>query len=342
MMLRKPQQRIPPLALYLFLVLLGWGVSVWLPVQAATSGGETVVAEREIGGMDGNDDAPPPAPYYQSGEKGWFWYENPPAKPAKRKKPEPEPVQAVAVTAQPSTPAKPEEDPNDPLVQMKRVQESIDRAQARAVLNPTPANVQAFMVVNAQAQAQAAQFAETWQQVLWQTPQLDYRTVKPADDQAIHAYNDAKLAINEQFLRQASQQYGLFFFFRSTCPYCHKLAPILKQFAATYGFHILPVSLDGKGLPEFPAFQTSQQIALELKVEAVPAIFLVEPKKRDIQPISYGFITWDELRTRIYTVLNKHSANPQQAQQDANERYLQAQPNPIRQSQPMTAPEVRP
>ena len=336
MRLRKSQQRIPPLALYFLLVLLCWGVLAWLPVQAAPAG------KQDSGVGDGSDaELAPPTPYYQSGEKGWFWYEQPPVKP---KKPQPKPVEATPAqaAASPHAPAKLTEDPNDPLVQLKQVQEAIERAQARAVLNPTPANVQAFMVVNAQAQAQAARFAETWQQVLWQTPQLDYRTVKPADDQAIHAYNDAKLAINEQFLREASQQYGLFFFFRSTCPYCHKLAPILKQFAETYGFHIVPVSLDGKGLPEFPEFQTSQQIALELKVEAVPAIFLVEPKKRDIQPISYGFITWDELRTRIYTVLNKHSANPQQAQQDANERYLQAQPNPIRQSQPMLTPEVTP
>lgn len=289
-----------------------------------------------------NADSPPPAPYYQSGEKGWFWYEQPPAKPVRQEKPEPQPLATTPPTVAAATvPAKPEEDPNDPLVRMKRVQETIERAQARAVLDPTPANVQAFMVANAQAQAQAARFAETWQQVLWQTPQLDYRLVKPADDQAIHAFNDARLAINEGFLREASQQYGLFFFFRSTCPYCHKLAPILKQFAATYGFHIMPVSLDGQGLPEFPEFQTSQQIALELKVEAVPAIFLVEPKKRDIQPVSYGFITWDELRSRIYTILNKHSANPQQAQQDEHERYLQAQPNPIRQPTRIT-PEARP
>lgn len=334
MMQRQRQQRIPPLALYLLLVLLGWCVLAWLPVQAgieADSGSEEI-------------ETPLPAPYYQTGEQGWFWYEQPPVKPEQRKRLEPKPSPAAptpVAVAVPPVPAKPEEDPNDPLVQMKQVQEAIDRAQARAVLNPTPANVQAFMVVNAQAQAQAAQFAETWQQVLWQTPQLDYRTVKPADDQAIHAFNDAKLAINEQFLREASQQYGLFFFFRSTCPYCHKLAPILKQFAATYGFQIMPVSLDGKGLAEFPDFKTSQQIALELKVEAVPAIFLVNPRKRDIQPISYGFITWDELRSRIYTVLNKHSANPQQGQQDGNERYLQAQPNPIRQFQPMT-PEARP
>lgn len=160
-----------------------------------------------------NADSPPPAPYYQSGEKGWFWYEQPPAKPVRQEKPEPQPLATTPPTVAAATvPAKPEEDPNDPLVRMKRVQETIERAQARAVLDPTPANVQAFMVANAQAQAQAARFAETWQQVLWQTPQLDYRLVKPADDQAIHAFNDARLAINEGFLREASQQYGLFFF----------------------------------------------------------------------------------------------------------------------------------
>lgn len=311
---RHARQRILPLSRYGLLALAGWVVLAWLPGQAGLAAD---AASEESA-------APPPAPYYQTGAQGWFWYEQPPVQP---KKPQPKPVVPTAVAVPPPVQVKPAEDPSDPLVQMKQVQEAIERAQARAVLDPTPANVQAFMVANAQAQAQAARFAETWQQVLWQTPQLDYRLVKPADDQAIHAFNDAKLAINEQFLREASQRYGLFFFFRSTCPYCHKLAPILRQFAATYGFHILPVSLDGKGLPEFPAFQTSQQIALELKVEAVPAIFLVEPNKRDIQPISYGFITWDELRTRIYTVLNKHSANPQQAQQDDHNRYLQAQPN---------------
>ena len=75
MRLRNFQQRIPPLALYGLLVWLGWGVLAWLPVQAAP------VGKQDSGVGDGSDaELAPPAPYYQSGEKGWFWYKQPPVK----------------------------------------------------------------------------------------------------------------------------------------------------------------------------------------------------------------------------------------------------------------------
>lgn len=322
----------PPLPLYLLLVLLAWLACACVPVAAATgpTGTDTTTATTTVpAGTDAAEALPtlPPTLYYKAGEKGWFWYEQTPTKPAK-KKPQ-EPKQVVAAAAVPAAPSpKPEEDPNDPLVRMKLFQEELERIQARAVLDPTPANVQAFMLINAQTQARAGKFAEVWQQVLLGTPQLDYRLVKPVDDAAIHAVNDAKLVINEEGMRAASKEYGLFFFFKSTCPYCIKIAPVIKQFSAQYGFHVVPVSLDGAGLPEYPEFKSGQQAGIALKVESTPAIFLVNPKKRDIQPISYGYITWDELRTRIYTVLNKRSANPLQAQEQQYNHYLQSQPTP--------------
>jgi len=48
------------------------------------------------------------------------------------------------------------------------------------------------------------------------------------------------------------KDHRLVFFFASTCQYCHKQAPVLKQWAAREGAIIEAYSFDNKSLPSFP------------------------------------------------------------------------------------------
>ncbi len=53
-------------------------------------------------------------------------------------------------------------------------------------------------------------------------------------------------------IRQLAQHSGLFFFYRSTCPYCQRFAPIVRDFSERYGITVIPISTDGYALPSFP------------------------------------------------------------------------------------------
>jgi conjugal transfer pilus assembly protein TraF len=92
------------------------------------------------------------------------------------------------------------------------------------------------------------------------------------------------------------------FFFRSDCPYCHQLAPALKMLSRQYGIEILPVSLDGGGLPEFPNPRANTGQAKALGVQRVPAVFIASRKTGDMAPIGYGVMSVSEIMSRIFVL----------------------------------------
>ena len=80
-----------------------------------------------------------------------------------------------------------------------------------------------------------------------------------------------------------------------------KLAELVAA-AKPRGIEILPVSLDGGTLPEFPHPKTDTQVASELGVSTVPSLFLVDPQNRNVIPLGSGVMSADELADRIYVL----------------------------------------
>ena len=54
--------------------------------------------------------------------------------------------------------------------EIEAFREYADELKHRAILDPTPENVQAYMEVNTQMAQMAARFSAVWQRVLFQTP----------------------------------------------------------------------------------------------------------------------------------------------------------------------------
>lgn len=237
--------------------------------------------------------------YYDRHGEGWFWYQDPPPTA-----PEGAPPKAPA-DSRPNTSIDPPMDPpTGPLAALAAFQRQLDVARARAVLHPTAAHVKAYLVLNQQALARAGAFAQAWQRVVWTTPALDTRLTYPVNDQAVQAFHDGQLRRVDAFLRETAQRYGLFFFFKASCAFCQRLAPVLKAFAEAYGFAVTAVSLDDGALPEFPRPRRNTDAALRLHVDTVPAVFLVEPRRRTLHPVAFGYVSGTELRQRIFTLLN--------------------------------------
>lgn len=230
--------------------------------------------------------------YYHHHAEGWFWYQDPVP-----------PQTPVAPPAKPPAPA-------DPLEMMTAFQKQIEVAKARAILEPTDDNVKAYLQLNQMAINRAGEFAQAWQRVVWITPDLDTRLSHPVNDQAVQVFNDEKLRRVDEFLADTARTHGLFFFFKGSCPFCHRFAPVLKAFAETYGFRIVPISLDGGTLPDFPAPRNNADIAERLNVDTVPAVFLVNPRDRSIHPVAFGYVSDSELKQRITTLMSGQAASP--------------------------------
>jgi conjugal transfer pilus assembly protein TraF len=73
----------------------------------------------------------------------------------------------------------------------------------------------------------------------------------------------------------------------------------LKHFAASHGWSVLAVSLDGGTLPEFPEAKRDNGIAKRLQIGHVPALIALHPKTQKLIPLAYGMISESEIEERV-------------------------------------------
>jgi len=191
------------------------------------------------------------------------------------------------------------------------MQKRLDELKRIAVMNPTDANLIAYMRYQRMVMNKSEAFAERWQRLVWTVPDLDYAlTGRPTNAMAISAYDAQQRDRQAQTIRNLATTHGLLFFFRSDCPYCHRLAPILKRFEQDFGMTVFAVSLDGRGLPEYPNPQPDNGIAARLNASIVPALYLTAPSRREIQPVGFGVMALTDLIERIATLAPKPHPEP--------------------------------
>ena len=237
--------------------------------------------------------ADPNGTYWLRNREGWFWYRDPPAsvKPPK------------AVPPPPSRPAE--------LVEFEAMQQRLDELKRVAVMNPTDTNLVAYMRYQRFVMNKSEVFAERWQRLVWTVPELDYGlSGRPTNSMAIGAFDEQQQIRQAQVVRNLASTHGLLFIFRSDCPYCHRFAPILKRFEQEFGMTVFPVSLDGRGLPEYPNPQTDNGIATRLNASVVPALYLTAPSKRQIRPVGFGVMALTELLERIAALAQDPREDP--------------------------------
>ncbi|MFQ5469733.1 MAG: conjugal transfer protein TraF [Gammaproteobacteria bacterium] len=242
--------------------------------------------------------AAPSEQWFDRHAEGWFWYVVPPVE-EENDKAEDTPATAIPVPALSDPKA-------NPKAELKAFQEKLENAQALAIMQPTDKNVAAYLHLQKQAMDNSQRFAEVWQRVVWVTPELDHTLVRPTSPKAVNAYYDTRNENRERHLQQFAQTHGLFYFFRESCPYCQRFSPILKSFAKRHGFHVTAITLDGGPSPGFPDPRMDNGSARRFGVNTVPAVYLIEPRSRSVQPVSFGLIGPSELEERVTTLIDKN------------------------------------
>jgi len=223
--------------------------------------------------------------FWQSQEDGWFWYQDPEEEME-------EPPEAIV-------------DKMQQLKSTEQVQEALNFLRDQAILRPSETSLMRYQYAQQWAMRKSTIFADTWKRVVYQTPDLDYSLKRPTNNAAIKVHKAERRRSDQEYIAQLVKEgSGLFFFFESTCPYCQKMAPTLKTFSQLTGMKVLPITLDGKGLPDYPNPRVDSGQAEMMKATTVPAIFIVSPdNKHPIVPIAYGVISLSEIATRITDIM---------------------------------------
>jgi conjugal transfer pilus assembly protein TraF len=224
--------------------------------------------------------------YYDDRERGYFWYEVEPERSEVDELKKEEHQSGVSMLS--------------PREILKKQGEDWEDSLATAMLKPTDkAAMEEYLKKTFAINAQAATFSANFKKMIWTNPEFDSTLQRPVTTQAITAKSQARFKGNESSLEEIAQEKGLVFFFRSDCPYCHRFAPILKKFTDRFGFTVIPVSLDNKGLPDFPYPKPNIELGKKLNVSVVPALFLIEPDSNTVATVGYGFNDWQTLTNKV-------------------------------------------
>lgn len=230
------------------------------------------------------------AQFYEKHAEGWHWYESILTEQEKKSETEPETSQQTPQTL------------DDPVQQMQAVRHAIEHALNKAILQPTTANVKNYILLQNRLSNQSSLFADVWQRVLLDNPGLNYALIHPTNTLAKQIDLDLQHQKENGAIAKLAQESGLFFFYSSSCLYCRKFAPILKRFALQHRLIIVPITIDGKFLPEFPNSKIDKGQAAKFKVVVEPSLFAVNPYTGKAYPVSQGLISEYDLRKRILDI----------------------------------------
>ncbi len=223
------------------------------------------------------------SPFFERHAEGWHWYQSLSDNKVEEKT---EKTDQISLTPTPTE-------------KIESQRKEIEQKLHTAIVEPTRENLMAYIIAQKALMDQSQRFSESWQRVVMTTPALDESLVHPVDQNARHVYYGEKNKELTKRIQALAQEYGLFFFFKKECPYCHHFAPVVKHFAEKHGWSVLAISLDGGVLPEFPHARRDNGIASRLQVAHVPALIAVHPRSGQTIPLAYGLVSESEIENRV-------------------------------------------
>ncbi len=245
-------------------------------------------------------------PFYERGPEGWWWYEDRPTD--QDEKPAPKATDKAAVGQATAKPMSPDE---KDLVKFTAFQKSLEDAGKIATINPTDRNMLRWMELLAESRRKAAVFTDSGLRVAALNPSVDDRyngmNMRPATPAATAAWDAEDRRLQQSRFEALSRTHGIFFFFKSDCPYCHAYAPLLKRFAQKYGLTVMAVSMDGGPIAEFPdarvnngiAGRVVDQLGIPREQFVVPFTVLARPSTQEVLPLGFGVMNETELTERL-------------------------------------------
>ena len=193
--------------------------------------------------------------------------------------------------------------------QLDAITATLRELKAKAILEPTAANVTAYIRFQRAQLDRASLFSDVWQRAIWQDPELDYTLQRPVSTLGKRQWQDSRSAERNAAMARLSERYGLFYFFAQSCGACEVMSPIVQGIASTWHIAVRAISTDGGPSRHFPNYtvETNQRGRMGLEPKITPAVVLWDAQTGRPIPIGYGVMSADELQDRIYLLTSKEA-----------------------------------
>jgi conjugal transfer pilus assembly protein TraF len=226
-------------------------------------------------------------PVLSQHEKGWYWHDD-------VKKVE---ETVLAKKAEPTVITNPDKT-------WKLVGKMVERARAKAILNPTPENIANARRTQRLVVAQANLFSQRWMLDLLLHPENDESLTNPNNSSARDLYNQQNNLLKEKAISQST---GLYYFYDGGEPFSEAMAEVVRDFAQRYLVPVIPVSMNTRYTSLFPESRSDNGQAKNMGVKHIPAVFTLHPLTKKAMPVAYGLVSQSELKENILMVTNAYS-----------------------------------
>ena len=276
--------------------------------------------------------------YYEKKDQGWFWKVSAPEETEEAEVPEapapPPPPPPAPFELQRPPPVAAE--PAGPVpLSAAWLRDALPRYMDRAYDNPTPVNVAAYLYLQRLSIDRAEQFALQAQRVVLSDPVLDENTRRPVAMAGADVVDELAAAAAEAAVAELAETTGLWYFYRSDCPYCKAQNPMLANFQRKTNMAIMPIALDNAPMPDgiFPEWVPNRGQAETLGVQVTPTLYLVKPPG-EIVLVSAGMVAETSLRERMIQAAHEAgwlSDETFNATRAVNRIYVAAEPATVSQ-----------
>lgn len=233
-----------------------------------------------------------PALTVSANDAGWQWYNE------SQRRPDAE------STVTPPAPAQ-----QDIMEKLATLQQATKRAMYEAILYPGVENfVRYFRLQNYWTQ-QAGLFSMSAKKAMLEHPELDYNLQHSHYNGTVRNQLAADFADQRRAIETLAQHYGVMFFYRGHDLIDGQLAQVINNFRETYHLSVIPVSVDGIVNPLLPDTRIDSGQAARLGISHFPALMLADPKSGTVKPVSYGFISQDDLAKQFLNVSTDFAPN---------------------------------
>lgn len=202
----------------------------------------------------------------------------------------------------PRQPTKTETPEEMAVRELEQIRKDLDAKRAFAVVHPTPENIKAYMAAQQFEIERAAYFTDVWRRVLWQNAALNFELKNPMNNSAIKVKKYERDRNEHDSMIELAKEWGLFFFFKSDCPYCKHMVPTLQWITRSYDMTILPISMDGSSIEGLPPAVMNNGMAEKFGVEVVPLYVLGNVKTGKMVIVGSGVLSLQDLVERIYVL----------------------------------------
>lgn len=158
---------------------------------------------------------------------------------------------------------------------VKALRAEVERRLERAIMDPTPEHLSAYLEANAFILGKAHRFQVAWERTRFANPQYDWTASHPVANFATTEENERVMREKSVFLKSLGGEAGILFVVRADDPLSELAARSLASFARTNGIEVLVASDRPVTYPGLPPSKPYNALVASLGLTRLPAAVLV-------------------------------------------------------------------